>query len=129
MQGLVTSDLACPWGGLEDVAVPVPSPQEFRDDVVRVARNREKGVTLGQIAKDFGVHEMTLSKWMRQPRTTPTNSQPPTPPTASTTNPPNTPARPTGGVLESWPQRETVRDPVPHPGLRALAESAGIEVR
>jgi transposase len=50
----------------KDVAVPVPYPQEFRDDVVRVARNREKGVTLAQIAKDFGVHEMTLSKWMRQ---------------------------------------------------------------
>jgi transposase len=26
----------------------------------------EKGVTLAQIAKDFGVHEMTLSKWLRQ---------------------------------------------------------------
>ncbi|MDF4249558.1 IS3 family transposase [Streptomyces sp. WMMB303] len=46
--------------------MPVPYPQEFRDDVVRVALNREKGVTLAQIAKDFGVHEMTLSKWMRQ---------------------------------------------------------------
>jgi transposase-like protein len=46
--------------------VPAPYPQEFRDDVVRVARNRENGVTLAQIAKDFGVHEMTLSKWMRQ---------------------------------------------------------------
>ncbi|MCM2579264.1 IS3 family transposase [Streptomyces meridianus] len=46
--------------------MPVPYPQEFRDDVVRVARSREKGVTLAQIAKDFGIHEMTLSKWMRQ---------------------------------------------------------------
>ncbi len=46
--------------------MPVPYPQEFRDDVVRVALNREKGVTLAQIAKDFGVHEMTLSKWIRQ---------------------------------------------------------------
>lgn len=43
-----------------------PYPQEFRDDVVRVARAREDGVTLAQIAKDFGIHEMTLSKWMRQ---------------------------------------------------------------
>ncbi len=40
---------------LPDVAVPVPCPQEFRDDVVRVARNREKGVPLAQIEKDFGV--------------------------------------------------------------------------
>ena len=46
--------------------MPVPYPQEFRDDVVRVARGREKGVTLAQIAKDFAIHEMTLSKWMRQ---------------------------------------------------------------
>ncbi|WP_420094725.1 transposase [Nocardia asteroides] len=46
--------------------VPKPYPQEFRDDVVRVARNREDGVTLDRIAADFGVHPMTLSKWMRQ---------------------------------------------------------------
>ena len=31
-----------------------PYPQEFRDDVVRVARNREPGATIEQIAKDFG---------------------------------------------------------------------------
>jgi len=43
-----------------------PYPQEFRDDVVRVARNRESGVTLEQIAADFGVHPVTLSNWMRQ---------------------------------------------------------------
>ncbi len=66
LQGLVTSDLACPWGGLEGCCCACPVSQEFRDDVVRVARNREKGVTLAQIAKDFGVHEMTLSKWLRQ---------------------------------------------------------------
>ena len=41
--------------------MPAPYPQEFREDVgVRVARSREDGVTLAQIAKDFGVHEMTL---------------------------------------------------------------------
>ncbi|OBJ86640.1 transposase [Mycobacterium asiaticum] len=43
-----------------------PYPKEFRDDVVRVARNRDDGVTLEQIAADFGVHPITLSKWMRQ---------------------------------------------------------------
>ena len=48
------------------IVVPKPYPQQFRDDVVRVARAREAGVTLAQIAKDFGIHEMTLSKWMRQ---------------------------------------------------------------
>ena len=45
---------------------PSPTPQEFRDDVVRVARDREPGVTVEQIAKDFGVHPMTLFKWLRQ---------------------------------------------------------------
>lgn len=33
---------------------------------MRVARNREPGVTIEQIAKDFGVHPMTLQKWMRR---------------------------------------------------------------
>ena len=52
--------------GWKDVAVPKPYPREFRDDVVRVARNRDLGVTVEQIAKDFGVHPMTLFKWLRQ---------------------------------------------------------------
>ncbi len=43
-----------------------PRPMEFRDDVVRVARSREDGVTIEQIAADFGVHPMTLWKWLRQ---------------------------------------------------------------
>lgn len=46
--------------------MPRPYPQQFRDDVVRVARNRDSGVTLEQIAADFGGHPITLSKWMRQ---------------------------------------------------------------
>ncbi|MCY7287381.1 MAG: IS3 family transposase [Cryobacterium sp.] len=46
--------------------MPKPYPAEFRDDVVRVARNREHGVTIEQIAKDFGVHAMTLQKWLRR---------------------------------------------------------------
>ncbi|MGV0772922.1 transposase [Mycobacterium syngnathidarum] len=46
--------------------MPRPYPQEFRDDVVRVARNRDDGVTIEQIATDFGVHPVTLHKWMRQ---------------------------------------------------------------
>jgi transposase-like protein len=46
--------------------VPKPYPSEFRDDVVRVVRNREPGVTIEQIAKDFGVHPMTLQKWLRR---------------------------------------------------------------
>ena len=43
-----------------------PYPQEFRDDVVRVARNREPGVGLDQIAKDFGIHFTTLYSWLKK---------------------------------------------------------------
>jgi len=46
--------------------MPKPKPREFRDDVVRVARRRDADVTLEQIADDFGIHAMTLSKWLRQ---------------------------------------------------------------
>jgi transposase len=46
--------------------MPKPYLGEFRDDAVRVARNRESGVTIEQIAKDFGVHTMTLQKWLQR---------------------------------------------------------------
>ncbi|MGW1209929.1 transposase [Streptomyces sp. NPDC002499] len=46
--------------------MPKPYPEEFREDVVRVARNRSPGVTVEQVAADFGVHAMTLWKWMRR---------------------------------------------------------------
>lgn len=46
--------------------MPKPHPREFREDVVRVALGRDKDVTLAQIASDFGIHEMTLSKWLRR---------------------------------------------------------------
>jgi len=49
--------------------MPTPFPQEFREDVVRVALNRDSDVTLAQIAQDFGIHVGTLDKWMRQART------------------------------------------------------------
>lgn len=45
--------------------MPAPYPQEFRDDVVAVARAREPGVTLKQIAKDFGIAEATLTNWLK----------------------------------------------------------------
>jgi len=41
-------------------------PKEFKEDVIRVARDRGPGETLEQIAHDFGVHPVTLSKWLRQ---------------------------------------------------------------
>ena len=49
--------------------MPTPFPQEFRDDVIEVALNRDAGVTLAQIAKDFGIHVGTLDTWMRQAHT------------------------------------------------------------
>ncbi|WP_374108200.1 IS3 family transposase [Nocardioides sp. P86] len=41
-----------------------PYPKEFRDDVVRVARQGQS--SLAQIAKDFGISEGTLSNWMKR---------------------------------------------------------------
>jgi transposase-like protein len=46
--------------------VPKPYPEEVREDVVRVARNRGHGVTVEQVAAAFGVHAVTLWKWMRR---------------------------------------------------------------
>ena len=45
-------------------AMPKPYPREFREDVVRVARNREPGVHLKQIASDFGISESCLTNWL-----------------------------------------------------------------
>lgn len=44
--------------------MPKPYPKEFREDVIRVARNREPGVHLKQIAADFGVSESCLNNWL-----------------------------------------------------------------
>ena len=48
--------------------MPAPFPQEFREDVVRIALNREPGITRDDIAKDFGIHVGTLDKWLREAR-------------------------------------------------------------
>lgn len=45
--------------------MPKPYPREFRDDVVRVARSREPGQRLRQIAADFGISESCLINWMK----------------------------------------------------------------
>ena len=39
-------------------------PQEFRDDVVAVARRGEAPIS--QIAKDFGISEQTLHNWLKK---------------------------------------------------------------
>ncbi|CAN5617936.1 transposase [soil metagenome] len=44
--------------------MPKAYPKEFREDVIRVARNREPGVHLKQIAADFGVSESCLNNWL-----------------------------------------------------------------
>ena len=46
--------------------VPKPYPKEFRDDVVRVARSREPGQSLKQVAVDFGISESCLTNWLKQ---------------------------------------------------------------
>jgi transposase len=45
--------------------MPKPYPREFREDVIRVARNREPGVMLKTIAADFGISESCLNGWLR----------------------------------------------------------------
>ena len=46
--------------------MPKPYPREFRDDVVRVARQRDDGVTIRQVATDSGISETCLQNWLRQ---------------------------------------------------------------
>lgn len=44
--------------------MPKAYPREFREDVERVARSREEGVTLKQVAADFGISETCLTNWL-----------------------------------------------------------------
>ena len=44
--------------------MPRPYPEEFRDDVVAVARRHE--APLSQIAKDFGISDATLHNWLKR---------------------------------------------------------------
>jgi len=46
--------------------VPKAYPREFRDDVVTFAQRREPGVTIREIAEDFGISETCLQNWLRQ---------------------------------------------------------------
>jgi transposase-like protein len=46
--------------------MPRPDPREFREDVVRVARNREPGVRIKDIAADYGISESCLTNRMTQ---------------------------------------------------------------
>jgi hypothetical protein len=48
--------------------MPRPYPREFREDVIRVARRREPGVRLRDIASDFGISESCLNNWLARGR-------------------------------------------------------------
>ena len=45
--------------------MPKPYPMEYRGDVVRVARSRERGQSPKQVAADFGISESCLTNWLR----------------------------------------------------------------
>lgn len=42
-----------------------PNSKSFREHVVAVAERRDRGVTLHEIADDFGLNAATLRDWMR----------------------------------------------------------------
>ena len=44
--------------------VPKAYPREFRDDVVAIARRRE--VSFAQVAKDFGISQTCVQKWVQK---------------------------------------------------------------
>jgi transposase len=44
--------------------MPRPYPRDFREDVIRVARNRSDGVRIKDIAADFGISESCLTNWL-----------------------------------------------------------------
>lgn len=46
--------------------MPRPYPREFREDVIRVARSREPGTRLRDIAADFGISESCLNNWWKR---------------------------------------------------------------
>ena len=45
--------------------MPRPYPREFREDVIRVARERDADVRLKDIAADFGISESCLNTWLK----------------------------------------------------------------
>ncbi len=60
-------ELVCSVGvGWKDVLETNSLPRESLDDDLRVTGNRHGRVTIEQAATDFGVHPMTLTKWMRR---------------------------------------------------------------
>lgn len=46
--------------------MPKAFPKEFKEDVLRVARNRGPDTSLEQIATDFGISCSSLQRWLKQ---------------------------------------------------------------
>ncbi len=44
--------------------MPAPYPKEFRETVVQAARASDDPIS--KIAKDFGVHEGTVTNWLKR---------------------------------------------------------------
>jgi transposase-like protein len=44
--------------------MPRPFSREFREVVIRVARNRDPGVRIKDVAADFGISEGCLTNWL-----------------------------------------------------------------
>lgn len=47
----------------KDVVMPTPYPKEFREDVIRVARQGD--ASTAQVARDFGISESCLNRWLK----------------------------------------------------------------
>jgi transposase len=46
------------------LTMPKPFPREFREDVIRVFRESDASMT--QVARDFGISESCLSRWLSE---------------------------------------------------------------
>jgi transposase len=46
------------------LTMPKPFPREFREDVIRVFRESDSSMT--QVARDFGISESCLSRWLSE---------------------------------------------------------------
>ena len=44
--------------------MPKAFPREFREDVIRVARDRAPGVRIKDVAADFGLSHGCLANWL-----------------------------------------------------------------
>jgi transposase-like protein len=54
------------WHRWKDVHCAQALSREFREDVIRVACNREPGVRIKDVAADFGISESCLQNWLTQ---------------------------------------------------------------